>query len=149
MELQLIATALLLVGVFLVAIKVLKTMFEVATVAAISGAFYTFMAVSFDFPLNLQTVLGFAGLGTGLYVAYSILLPLLGLGWDVLTVPVDVATWVSSKYKGFKKSRRLSKIESTLKDHDQKLKDEDSGKKTKEVVLDKVKEKKEESSSQD
>lgn len=139
-DINLVLAAALLIGAFVLAIKVLKTLFEAATVAAISAVFYIIMAVSFDYPLNMDTILGFTALGTGLYVAYSVLFPLLGLGWGVLTLPYDAAKYLSSKFRSLKKSRRLSKIEKTLNRHEEKLneEEEESGTKTKEVVLDKV-----------
>lgn len=135
-----ILAAVLLAGVFVVAIKVLKAAFEVATVAAISAAFYIVLAASFDFSLTLDSVLWFTSLGTGLYVVYSILFPLLELGWDVVTIPYDTWNWMNKKFGEAKRSRRLSKIEDTLNRHEDKLDGEKEEKesKTKEVVLDKV-----------
>lgn len=135
-----ILAAALLIGVFIVAVKILKAAFEVATVAVISAAFYTVLAASFDFPLTVDSVLWFTALGTGLYVTYSILFPLLELGWGVVTVPYDTWNWFNKKLGEAKRSRRLSKIEDTLNRHEEKLDDdeEEEGSKTKEVVLDKV-----------
>lgn len=137
---NLVIAAALLIGAFVVAIKVLKTIFEAATVAAISAAFYAVMAVSFGYPLNLDTVLGFSALGTVLYVGYSVLIPLLGLGWGIMKLPFEAFSWFSGVYSRIRRSRRLSSIENTLKKHDEKLdgEEEDSGSNTKEVVLDKV-----------
>lgn len=137
-DVNVVIAGVLLVGAFLLAIKVLKTMFEAAVVAGISAIFYVVMAVSFDYPLKTETVLGFAAFGTVLYVGYSVLLPILGLGWDIVTLPVDFLRFASKRYRKLKKSRRLSKIEKTLKKHDEKLDDDEDGSKTKEVVLDKV-----------
>lgn len=142
-----ILAAVLLVAAFILAIKVLKTLFEVAMVAGISAVFYSIMAVSFDYPLELNSVMFFSALGTGLYVGYSILLPLLGLGWDVVKLPFNLAGKLSGKAEELKRSRRLSKIEDTLNRHDEKLGEDEETSKTKEVVLDKVSKNKD--SSQD
>lgn len=136
---NLVIAAALLIGAFVIAIKVLKTLFEAATIAAISAAFYAVMAVSFDYPLGIDTVLAFSALGTVLYVGYSILIPLLGMGWSVLKLPFEAFSYFSSGFEKLRRSRRLSKIENTLKKHDEKLEDEeDDSSSTKEVVLDKV-----------
>jgi phosphate/sulfate permease len=138
-DVNLILSAALLIGAFMVAIKVLKTMFEAAVVAGISAVFYAIMATSFGYPLGFDNVLFFAALGTGLYVGYSVLLPLLGLGWGLLKLPFDFASYAAEKFGGIKRHRRLSKIEKTLNKHEDKLEDEEEKEDTtKEVVLDKV-----------
>ena len=148
-EPQTVVIALLLVGVFVVAYKILKMLLETAFVTFISAAFYFTMAIVLDMPTNLDRILTFAFLGATLYMIFTVVASTFKgaskvFGFIGKLLDPFVSAIVPDKSR---EKKRLKKMEKKLKKYEKKLKNvkksqkrsrddkDDEGGTVKEVVL--------------
>lgn len=136
----------LLILAFIVAFKVMKMVFQTILVSVLSGIFYIALSLMFfNTTPSINDVLMFAFLGSMLYMGYSFLVSAYGLASSLLSIPYYILrfmmkpfTWMYSEIKEEWKLKRLrKKVESQSTTQDFSPKD----KNTKDVVLDKVRNK--------
>ena len=149
-EVSTVILLVLLITAFIIAFKVMKMVFQTIMVSVISGVFYIALSfLLFDTTPTLNNILLFAFLGSTFYMVYSFLMSAYSVGAKLVSIPYHGIVlamkpffWVYSEIKKNWRTKKLrKKLESGKQDFSPDNKKEKS---TKEVVLDKVKGKKDE-----
>lgn len=141
-----VATAVLLgllILAFVVAFKIMKMVMQTLLVSVLSGVFYVSLVILFNYPFSFNELLMFSFLGSSFYMLYTFLASAYGVATKLIGIPYKILVLglipfrrAYSELKEFWVSRKDKRKESS----DSENRDY-SGNSTKEVVLDKVKEK--------
>lgn len=137
----------LLIAAFVVAFKVMKMVFQTILVSALSAGFY--VALSFLFFDKMPTInnsLMFAFLGSTFYMAYSFLISAYSIAANVISIPYHLLKFMAKPffwlYGEVKEEYKLKKVREKLeRGNGQKDFAPREDKSTKDVVLDKVRNK--------
>lgn len=136
----------LLIIAFVVAFKIMQMVFETLLVTIFSGGFYLGLVYLFNFTFSLNDLLFYAFLGSSLYMGYSILASAYGIASTVLGIPYKMIKIMAIPFRrGYRKIKEEYKLRKLRESRDEEEKKESgTDNNTKEVVLDKVKEEKDE-----
>ncbi|MFB6145300.1 MAG: hypothetical protein ABEJ99_02220 [Candidatus Nanohaloarchaea archaeon] len=142
----------LLILAFVVAFKIMKMVFQTILVAILSGGFYVALAILFSYPMSLNNILTFAFAGSTLYMVFSFLASAYGIAHRLISIPYTILKIILKPVKGlwndFREKRKLQSIKDEMKKDFAPEKpsrrdpdDDEDDKDTREVVLDKVRQK--------
>ena len=143
-EVSMVLLLVLLIAAFVVAFKVMKMVFQTVLVSGLSALFYLALAVLFfDTAPTINNTLTFAFLGSTLYMVYTFLISAYSFTSRIISIPYHILRYMAKPffwlYNQIKEEYKLKQVREKIERGEQpKDFSPNSKKDTKDVVLDKV-----------
>lgn len=85
----------------------MEMVFETALVSALSGLFYAAMAIAFNYPLTMNRMLIFAFLGSTLYMIFSLMTTTAKMFSKALSIPKNILKSIFSVLNNFRTPKHV------------------------------------------
>ena len=131
---------ILLVLAFVIAFRIMKMVFETILVSVLSAGFYAALSQIVGYQFSFNQMLTYAFLGASLYMGYAFLASAYYIVEKVISVPYKIIKILMIPFeKAYSEIKEEYKLKKMRKETSKQNSGEEDGSSTKEVVIDKLK----------